>query len=80
MVIAPDNTGRLVIKSIAVMLKAQRSKGRRFRSLARLVRAVRIVVRKLILPMMDLTPAKWRAKMAKSTEIPLWNRDVDNGG
>jgi hypothetical protein len=30
-----------------------------------------IVVKKLILPKIEETPAKWSLKIAKSTEIPL---------
>jgi hypothetical protein len=34
------------------------------------VREQTIVVRKLILPRIEEIPAKWRLKIAKSTEIP----------
>ncbi len=39
-----------------------------------------IVVMKLIAPRIDDTPAKWREKMAKSTEAPAWARFPANGG
>ena len=35
---------------------------------------------KLIAPRMDDTPARWREKMAKSTEAPAWARLPANGG
>lgn len=39
-----------------------------------------IVVIKLIAPRMDDTPAKWREKMARSTDAPAWARFPANGG
>lgn len=35
---------------------------------------------KLIAPKIDDTPAKWREKIDKSTEAPLWARIDDKGG
>jgi hypothetical protein len=39
-----------------------------------------MVVMKLILPKIDEIPARWRLKIAKSTEIPEWNLESDRGG
>lgn len=40
----------------------------------------RIVVIKFIAPNIELTPAKCRLKIAKSTEPPEWNSMLDRGG
>lgn len=39
-----------------------------------------IVVMKLMAPRMEETPARWREKMAKSTEAPAWARLPARGG
>lgn len=39
-----------------------------------------IVVIKLTAPKIEDTPAKWRLKIAKSTEDPLWAIFADSGG
>lgn len=39
-----------------------------------------IVVIKLIEPRIEETPAKWREKMARSTEAPAWARLLAKGG
>jgi len=70
MVIAPARTGRLVIKSTAVTEIAQRSNGKRSSDTNFVVREQTIVVRKLILPKMEETPARCNLKIAKSTEMP----------
>jgi len=69
-VIAPANTGRLVIKRIAVIESAHKKRGRRSKEIILVVREQIIVERKLILPKIDETPAKCSLKIAKSTEIP----------
>lgn len=38
------------------------------------------VVMKLIAPRMEDTPARWREKMARSTEAPAWARLLASGG
>ena len=38
------------------------------------------VVMKLIAPRIEDTPAKWREKIAKSTEAPAWARLPASGG
>lgn len=39
-----------------------------------------IVVIKLIAPRIEETPAKWREKIARSTEAPAWARFPARGG
>lgn len=39
-----------------------------------------IVVMKLIAPKMEDAPARCKLKIAKSTEIPEWNKFPDSGG
>lgn len=41
---------------------------------------LKIVEIKLIAPKIDEIPAKWREKIVRSTEIPLWKIWVDKGG
>jgi len=79
-VIAPAKTGRLVIKRTAVIERAQSIRGIRSKEIALAVREQMIVVKKLILPKIEEIPARWRLKIAKSTEIPLWNLESDKGG
>ena len=69
-VIAPAKTGRLVINRTAVTIIAHNIKGRRSREINLEVREQIIVVRKLILPRIEETPAKCNLKIARSTEIP----------
>ncbi len=39
-----------------------------------------MVVMKLIAPRMDDTPARWREKIARSTDAPAWARLPAKGG
>jgi hypothetical protein len=57
-VIAPAKTGREVISKMAVIATAQRNKGSESNLKEREERALIIVLRKLIDPKIDLTPAK----------------------
>jgi len=70
-VIAPAKTGSLVTNRIAVTAKAQIIRGKRSIDTILVVREQIIVVKKLILPKIEETPAKCSLKIAKSTEIPL---------
>jgi hypothetical protein len=79
-VMAPARTGSLVIKSIEVMPRAHIIRGRRSNENLRVTRLQIIVLRKLILPIIEEIPAKCSLKIAKSTEVPLWNNEVDSGG
>jgi hypothetical protein len=80
MVIAPANTGNLVISRIAVTAIAHRKRGKRSKEMLFVVREQIIVVRKLILPRIEETPDRCKLKIAKSTEIPLWYLESDKGG
>lgn len=76
---APASTGRDRRRRTTVMATAQtnngiRSKRRPFH------RILIIVVIKLIAPRMEEAPAKWREKMARSTEGPAWARFLARGG
>lgn len=77
---APAKTGSLVINRTAVTMIAHSIKGKRSREISLEVREQIIVVRKLILPRIEETPAKWSLKIAKSTEIPEWYLASDKGG
>jgi hypothetical protein len=69
-----------VINNIAVIAKAHINKGIRSKEFVRLLRDTEIVVIKLIEPIIDLIPARWREKIARSTEMPLWKIEVESGG
>lgn len=71
MVMAPAKTGSLTIKRTEVIATDQRKRGRRDKVRTAVMRETRIVVKKLILPKMEETPARWRLKIARSTEIPV---------
>lgn len=79
-VIAPAKTGKLVISRTAVTAMAHNIKGIRSNEISLVVREQIIVVKKLILPRIEEIPARWRLKIAKSTEIPLWYLESDRGG
>ena len=70
MVIAPAKTGNLKIRRIAVIDTAHKNNGIEFRENILFARAQTTVVRKLIEPMIDLTPAKCKLKIAISTDTP----------
>jgi len=57
-----------------------KNNGKRSTEQVLLIREHRIVVKKLILPKIEETPAKCKLKIARSTEIPLWNPLSDKGG
>lgn len=69
MVIAPAKTGKESKSKIAVINTDQTNKGIRSRVIP-IDRMLIIVVMKLIAPRIDDAPAKWREKIAKSTEGP----------
>lgn len=69
MVIAPANTGRDRRRRTAVISTAQTNRGIRSNSMPK-IRRFLIVEIKFTAPKIDLTPAKCREKMAKSTEAP----------
>lgn len=79
MVIAPANTGRDKSSSTAVIRVAQVKSGIACSDTPG-ARMLNVVTIKLIAPRVLLIPARWRAKMAMSTEGPLWLWSPDSGG
>jgi hypothetical protein len=69
-----------VIRRTAVTTTDHKKRGRRETERVRDIRETKIVVKKLILPRIEEIPARWRLKIAKSTEIPLWNLESERGG
>lgn len=78
--IAPARTGREVISKTAVTATLHKNRGMRSREICLVVRLQIIVVRKLIEPRIEETPAMCSEKIAKSTEIPEWKRESESGG
>jgi hypothetical protein len=79
MVIAPAKTGKASSNSTAVIRTDQTNRGIES-SLIEEERIFMMVVMKLIAPRIEDAPAKWRLKIARSTEIPEWNKFPANGG
>lgn len=79
MVIAPARTGRVNTRRMVVIITAHTNKGIRSNRIP-FDRILIIVVIKLIDPKIDEAPAKWREKMAKSTDGPEWARFLESGG
>jgi len=79
MVMPPARTGKERSRRIAVITTDQTNRGIRSAEhpFGRMFRAVVI---KLIEPRIDETPARWREKMARSTEGPLWEAAPESGG
>ncbi len=67
--IAPAKTGRERRSRIVVTFRDQTNNGTRSRRIC-FDRMLIIVVIKFTDPRMDDTPARWREKMARSTEVP----------
>jgi len=78
-VIAPARTGKDRRSKIAVIITDHTKSGMESRLLVE-DRMFKMVVMKLIAPRMEEAPAKCRLKIAKSTEIPEWNKLLANGG
>lgn len=78
MVMAPASTGRERRRRIAVSSTDHAKRGMSSRDIPSL-RIFEMVVIKLALPRMLLTPARWREKMPKSTAPPGCPR-VESGG
>lgn len=79
MVIAPANTGIDSTNITAVMNTAHTNNGISGKSII-VLRMLIIVVIKLIAPRIDETPAKCNEKMARSTDPPLCEMFLANGG
>lgn len=76
---APANTGRDRSSNTAVIRTDQTNSGIESKDIEA-DRIFIIVVMKLIAPKMEDAPARWRLKIAKSTEIPEWNKFPASGG
>lgn len=77
--IPPARTGRESRRRMVVTTKDQTNRG--IRSAGHpLGRILRAVVIKLIEPKIEETPARWREKMARSTDGPLWEVVPARGG
>ena len=78
-VIAPANSGNDYSSSTAVINTAQAKRGIRSKIIPNTRRFPRVLI-KFTAPKIDLTPAKWREKMAKSTDLPACAMFLDSGG
>ena len=79
MVIAPAKTGRERRSKIAVTRTDQAKRGICSLNIPQVRRFTRVLI-KLTAPSKEEIPAKWREKIAKSTEAPLWARLALRGG
>ena len=76
---APAKTGKDNNKRIAVTKTDQANNGIRSKSIPKTRKFPKVLI-KFTAPKIDLTPARWREKIAKSTEPPAWATLLDNGG
>lgn len=76
---APAKTGRESKRSTAVIFTDHTKRGNRSNCIPR-HRILIIVVIKFTAPKIEDTPAKWREKMAKSTDPPAWAKFPASGG
>ena len=79
MVIAPARTGKESKSKMAVIRTLHTKSGIRSKE-EEADRILIIVVIKLMAPRIEEIPAKWREKIVKSTDCPLWNNWLDRGG
>ena len=79
MVMAPAKTGKDKSKRIAVIFTDQTNKGTRSNR-SPFHRIFITVVMKFKAPKIDEAPAKWREKIARSTEAPAWAILPERGG
>lgn len=77
--IAPAKTGKDSSNKTAVIKTDQGNKGIRSNSIPK-TRKLPKVLMKLTAPKIELTPAKCKEKIAKSTELPACAIFLDNGG
>ena len=77
--IAPAKTGKDNNNKIAVIRTAHANKGIRSNSIPKTRKFPNVLI-KLTAPKIDLTPARWREKIAKSTDLPAWAIFLDKGG
>jgi len=78
-VIAPANTGKDNNNKTAVIKTAQANKGIRSNNIPKTRKLPRVLI-KFTAPKIDLTPAKCKEKMAKSTDAPACAIFLDKGG
>lgn len=78
-VIAPAKTGRERRRRRAVITTAQTNKGIRSNVIP-LDRILITVVMKFTAPKIEEIPARWREKIAKSTDDPAWAIPAERGG
>ena len=76
---APARTGKERSKRIVVIKIDQTNKGSLFHPIFLFLIFI-IVTKKFIDPIIELAPAKWRLKIAMSTEVPEWAIAADKGG
>jgi hypothetical protein len=79
MVIAPAKTGKDKRSKTAVIRTDQTNRGIESKVIVD-ERMFRIVVIKLMAPKIEDAPARCKLKIAKSTEIPEWNKFPAKGG
>ncbi len=79
MVMAPASTGKDSSKRTAVIRTDHTNKGIESKFIEE-DRIFMIVVMKLIAPRIEEAPARCNLKIAKSTEIPEWNKFPARGG
>lgn len=77
--IAPARTGNDKSKSKAVITTAHTNKGIRSNVIP-VDRILITVEMKFTAPRIEEIPARWRLKIAKSTDDPLWAIFADRGG
>lgn len=77
--IAPASTGSLKRRRTAVITTDHTNKGTRS-NFSPFDRMLMTVVIKFKAPIIEDTPAKWREKIARSTEGPAWAMLLDRGG
>jgi hypothetical protein len=76
---APANTGKDNSNKIAVINTAQANKGIRSKSIPKTRRLPKVLI-KFTAPKIELTPAKCKEKIAKSTDLPACAMFLDKGG
>lgn len=79
MVMPAARTGRESSSSTAVIRTDQTNRGVWYWEVAGGFMLI-MVVMKLIAPRIEDTPARWREKIARSTEAPAWARFPAKGG
>ena len=77
--IAPAKTGKDKSSKIAVIKTAHANRGIRSNSIPNTRKFPRVLI-KFTAPKIDLTPAKCKEKIAKSTDPPAWAMFLDRGG